>query len=55
MLCPGSLNPSCFLCQYSSIALFPALFQHGSRHVFGKTFDLDNSIREACKNQGGIN
>ena len=34
---------------------FPALFPHGSRNVFWKTFALDNSIREACKNQGGIN
>ena len=29
----------------------PALFPHGSRHVFGKTCALDNSIWEARKNQ----
>ena len=32
----------------------PALFPHGSRHVFGKTFALDNSIGEARKNKRGI-
>ena len=29
----------------------PALFPHGSRYVFGKTFAPDNSIGEARKNQ----
>ena len=51
---PGELEsfvlPLPILFHYS----LPALFPHGSRHVFGKTFVLDNSIGEARKNQGGI-